>query len=196
MNKIRHWALLLTFVVLLVNCGASREQIVIHSITRDEGIFSEVNSPDGPPPGYADLVIKASLKTHLKGYTLLEPKDSPRGGPSYTFVINIDGQAKTYEAKGKEERGPRFDDQGKELPEGGLGMQYAFEQKLRLKPGPHRIFFGIPGEQYSKELNLTLQEGESYLLNFKPFYMRYPRGGRPAFELGLCGYNASLTKIQ
>ena len=32
--------------------------------------------------------------------------------------------------------------------------------------------------------------------DFKPFYRRYPRGGRPAFELGLCGYNASLTKIQ
>ena len=73
MKKIMHWALLLAFVVLAANCGASREQIHTQSITVCEGIFCEVNTSDGPPPGYADVVIKASLKTHLPGEgTLLE----------------------------------------------------------------------------------------------------------------------------
>ncbi len=195
MKKIRHWALLLTFVVLLANCGASREQIANQSITRIEGVFCEVNTPEAPPPGYADLVIKVSLKTPLRGRTLLEPKIPPHGALFYTFVINIDGQAKTYEVKGREERDPPVDDQGKKLPEGGLGMQYAFEKKLRLKVGSHRLFFGIPGELYYKEINLTLEGGESYLLSFKPNYRRYPHGGRQAFELGLFGYSVSLSRI-
>jgi hypothetical protein len=196
MKKVSPWALLLAFIVLSASCGASREQIRAQSITRSGGIFCEVNSPDGPPPpGYADLVIKVSLKTPLRGRTLLEPKIPPHGAPFYTFVINIDGQAKTYEVKGKGERDPQFDDQGKKLPEGGLGMQYAFEQKLRLKPGSHRLFFGIPGELYSKEINLTLEGGESYFLRFKPNYRRYPHGGRQAFELGLFGYSVSVSRI-
>ena len=73
MKKMMHRALVLAFVVLAANCGASREQIHTQSKTLCEGIFREVNTPDGPPPGYADVVIKASLKTHLSGEgTLLE----------------------------------------------------------------------------------------------------------------------------
>jgi hypothetical protein len=181
-------------IMALTGCGANQAKINLHSKSWVQDIFQEM--PDGgkPPRGYADLVIKASLKTHLKGYFLLEPRGSRHGEPFNTFMINIDGQAKTYEVKGKEERGPQFDDQGKESPEVGLGMQYAFEQKLRLKAGNHRLFFGIPGEEYSKEINLTLEEGETYLLHFKPNYRCY-RSGRAAFELGVCGYTAFLNKI-
>lgn len=134
------------------------------------------------------------MKTHLKGYSPLEPKGSLHGGPFYTFVINIDGQAKTYQVKGKEEGGPQFDDQGKRSPESGLGMQYALEQKLRLKAGNHRIFYGIPGEQSYQEINLTLEDGETYLLQFKPHY-HWDRSGRTAFELGVRSYSAVLNII-
>jgi hypothetical protein len=158
-----------------------------------QDVFQEM--PDGgkPPRGYADLVIKASLKTHLKEYSLMERKGSLHGGPFYTFVVNIDGQAKTFKVKGQEEQGPYFDEKGKKSPEGGLGMQYAFEQKLRLKSGNHLIFFGIPGEQCYKEIHLTLEDGETYLLQFKPHY-HWVRSGT-AFELGVRSYSAVLNKI-
>ena len=54
MKKIMHWALLLAFSVLAANCGATREHIRTQSITWCGGIFCEVDTPDGPPPGFAD----------------------------------------------------------------------------------------------------------------------------------------------
>ena len=107
MKKMMHWALLLAFVVLAANCGAAREQIRTQSKTEREGVFQEVTTADGPPPGFADVVIKASLKTHLSGEgTLLESGNSPHGGPFYHFVVNIDGQAVTWKVPGQRENLP------------------------------------------------------------------------------------------
>lgn len=194
MKKIASHLMTMFSIMALTGCGAKLAEIHLQSQSRVPGVFQEMPEGGKPPQGYADLVIKASVKTHLKGYFLLEPKSSPHGGPFYTFVINIDGQAKTYEVKGKEESGPLLDDQGKDSPERGSGMQYAFEKKLRLKAGNHRMFLGIPEEEYSREINISLEEGESYLLHFKPNYRCY-RSGQQAFELGLYGYTVFLNKI-
>ena len=100
MKNMVHLVLTLSLAVCLANCGAAREQIRTQSITEREGVFQEVTTAVGPPAGFADVVVKASFKTHLSGEgTLLESGDSPHGGPFYRFVMNIDGQAVTWEVE-------------------------------------------------------------------------------------------------
>ncbi len=180
--------------ILLAGCGANMEMIRSKSQSQASHIFQEVKGTSQPPAGYADLVVKSSLKTHLPGYYLVEAKSSPHGQPTYTFVVNIDGQATTYEVQGRREDGPAVYDQGRTSSEKGVGMQYVLDRNFRLKAGRHKIFLGLPGDQYFKEVDVTLQEGESYELDFQPHYRRY-KWGREAFENGLCGYAASLKKI-
>jgi hypothetical protein len=187
MKKIMHWALLLAFVVLAANCGASREQIHTQSKSLCEGIFCEVNTPDGPPPGYADVVIKASLKTHLSGEgTLLESRSSPHGGPFYHFVVNIGGQAVTWKVPGQRENLPVVRDRHSQ--DEGDGMRYALEKRIRLRAGTHQIFFGVPEENYAKTVTVNLREGASATLEFRPIYSRY-KLGHPAFRNGFLGFS-------
>jgi hypothetical protein len=188
MKKIMDWALLLAFVFLAANCGASRQQIHTQSKTLCEGIFCEVTTPDGPPPGYADVVIKASLKTHLPGEgALLEFGNCPHGGEFYHFVINIDGQAVTWKVPGQREnislaRGQHSQDEGD-------GMKYALEKKIWLRAGTHRVFLGVPESNATKTVTVNLQEGKSYTLEFRPIYTR-PKAGHPSFRNGFLGFNA------
>lgn len=180
--------------IILAGCGANMEMIRSKSQSQASQVFQEVKDMSQLSPGQAHLAIKVALKTHLPGYYLLEPISSPHGQPTYTFVVNIDGQAKTYEIQGRLEEGPAVDDQGRVSSEKGLGMKYVLEQNYRLEAGGHKIFLGIPGNQYYKEVNVTLEERQSHVLEFRPHYRRYTRG-REAFENGLFGYAASLHKI-
>jgi hypothetical protein len=53
---------------------------------------------------------------------------------------------------------------------------------------------GIPGDQYCKEIAVTLEDGKSHILEFQLHYRR-DKWGREAFENGLFGYTAPLHKI-
>src|SRR4030042_7151516 len=187
MKNMVHLVLTLSLAVVLANCGAAREQIRTQSITEREGVFQEVTTTAGPPAGFADVVVKTSLKTHLSGEgTLLETGDSPHGGPFYRFVVNIDGQAVTWKVKGVRENVPLVD--GRHFPEEGAGMRYVLEKKIRLHAGAYSIFFGVPEENYNKTVTVNLQEGKSYALEFQPIYPRYKQG-HPASRLGFLGFN-------
>jgi hypothetical protein len=192
MKKIMHRALLLAVVVLAANCGAAREQIHAQSKTLCEGIFCEVNSSDGPPPGYADVVIKASLKTHLPGEgTLLEFGNCLHGREFYHFVINIDGQAVTWKVPGQREnislvRGQHSQDEGD-------GMKYALAKKIWLRAGTHRVFLGVPESNSTKTVTVNLQEGKSYTLEFRPIYTRH-KAGHPSFRNGFLGFNLTCDQ--
>ena len=191
MKKIMHWALLLAFVVLAANCGAAREQIRTQSLTEREGVFQEVTTTEGPPPGFADVVVKASLKTHLSGEGfLLESRNSPHGQPAYRFILNIDGQAVTWDAPGQRENIPVVDDQHSQ--DEGDGIKYALENRIRLRAGTHRIFFGVSEENSTKTVTVNLQEGKSYTLEFQPIYPRHAKRGHPAFRLGFLGFSARI----
>jgi len=186
MKKIMHWAFLLAFVVLAANCGAAREQIRTQSKTLCEGIFCEVNTPDGPPPGYADVVIKASLKTPLPGEYRLESGSSPHGGPFYHFTVNVDGQAVTWKVPGQRENLPVV--KGQDSPDEGDGMRYTLEKKIRLRAGTHQIFLGVREKNTAKTVIVDLREGALSTLEFRPISPRY-KHGRPAFRLGFLGFN-------
>ena len=71
----------------------------------------------------------------------------------------------------------------------GDGMRYALEKRIRLRAGKHRIFFGVPEENYAKTVTVNLQEGKSYTWEFQPIYPRHKQG-HPAFRLGFLGFNA------
>ncbi|MBU4447923.1 MAG: hypothetical protein KKD99_04990, partial [Proteobacteria bacterium] len=188
MKNIMHWALLLAFVFLAANCGAAREQIRTQSLTEREGVFQEVTTVDEPPPGFADVVVRASLKTHLSGEgALLECKNSPHGGPFYHFTLNIDGQAVTWKVPGLRENLPVVKDRHSQ--DEGDGMKYGLEKRIRLRAGTHRIFFDVPEENYAKTVTVNLQDGKSSTLEFQPTYPRY-KWGHPAFRLGFLGFNA------
>ena len=188
MKKIMRSVFVVAVLILAANCGAAREQIRTQSMTEREGVFQEVTTVDEPPPGFADVVVKASLKTHLSGEgPLLECENSPHAGPFYHFTLNIDGQAVTWEVKGVSENSPLV--QGRHLPEEGKGMKYSLEKRIRLRAGTHRIFFGVPEEDYTHTMTVDLQEGKSSTLEFQPTYPRY-KWGHPAFRLGFVGFNA------
>jgi hypothetical protein len=190
MKNMVHLVLTLSMALFLANCGAAREQIRTQSITEREGVFQEVPTADGPPPGFADLVVKASLKTHLSGEgALLESGNSPHGGPFYHFVVNIDGQAVTWEVKGVRENAPIVN--GEHFPDEGEGIRYMLEKKIRLRAGMHNVFVGVPAENYTKTMTITVSAGTAHTLEFYPIYSRYQRG-HPAFRLGFLGFNARL----
>jgi hypothetical protein len=190
MKNMVHLVLMLSMTVFLANCGAAREQIRTQSITEREGVFQEVPIASEPPAGFADVVVKASLKTHLSGEgTLLESGD--HGGEFHHFVLNIDDQAVTWEAKGVRENSPIVN--GRHFPEEGDGMRYVLEKKIRLHAGAYSIFFGVPEENYTKTVTLNLQEGKSYSLEFWPIYPRHKQGHR-ASRNGFLGFNLTCDQ--
>jgi len=188
MKNMVHLFLTLSLLVCVANCGVAREQIRPQSIAEREGVFQEVTTTGGPPPGFADVVVKASLKTHLSGAgPLAKFQNSPHGGPFYHFTINVDGQEVTWKVPGQRENLPVGN--GRHFPEEGEGMRYVLEKKIRLHARAYSIFFGVPEENYSETMTVNLQGGKSYTLTFQPIYPRY-KWGHPASQLGLLGFNA------
>ena len=177
---------------------ADGKEIMSKSQSDRTDIFSEVKEEGMPPKGFVDLIIKASIKTHLEGYYILESKESLHGKPAYPFVFNIDGQAVTWKVEGQKHIIPAYDKEGKTStdPEAGEGVKYVLEKRVRLTAGSHRIFFGLPEEYYSKNFDITLKEDEVYVLEFKPTYKYKTRPYRiPAFLKGIKHYTVSLYKI-
>jgi len=157
--------------IALFGCGATAKEIRAKSLSERSDVFHEVEEGTAPK-GFVDVVIKASIKTHLEGYYSLESKESIHGKPGYPFVLNIDGQSATWKVNGQKDSQPKYDEKGKTIadPEAGEGMNYILERKIRLAAGPHRIFLGLPEDDYALEANLIFKEGGPYVLEFKPVY--------------------------
>jgi hypothetical protein len=158
-------------------------------------VFTE--APEGSvPAGYADLVIKASIKIPLEGYYALGSKTSIYEKEGYHFLINIDGQAVLWKVAGQKETIPLYDEMGgvSQNPDAGAGMKYILERKIRIAVGQHKIFFGLPAKPYSTKVRLTLKEGESPVLELKPRYRYKTMPTRiPSFLEGIAGYEILLN---
>jgi hypothetical protein len=154
---------------------------------------------EGPAPsGFANVVIKASIKTPLEGYYPLESKKSAHGKPDFTFLVNIDGQAILWKAAGRKHELPNYVD-GKTScdPEAGEGMKYVLEKKVRLAAGAHNVFFGLPGEAYYTTTQITLKSGVLYVLEYKPvyWYKRLPTR-IPTFLKGIDKFEVMFGEIR
>ncbi len=183
---VRKWILLL-FIIALGGCAAS-EQIRVKSQSERTDVFREVPKETPPSEGFADLTIRASLKTHLEGFYLVEFGDTRHGETRYPFLINVDGQAAIWEVDGQRETVKRESAKDKN-PEAGEGMRYLLEKRIRLAPGPHRVFFSLPSEKVALEIEIVLVEGNANDLQFKPVY-RSRRISRENFLYGILTYKA------
>ncbi len=189
---------LAVLAIVLISCGTTSKELKAKSISQRNDIFSEA-AAGTPPKGFADLTIKASVKTPLEGYYPLESGESLRGRVVYPAVFNIDGQAVTWDMKGEKEGIPMYDNDGKTShdPEAGDGMKYFIEKKVRLISGTHKIFFGLPGENYFTETEVSLKDRETYYMVFAPVYKYKTRPYRiPTFLKGIKEYAVFLNESQ
>ena len=189
-------AIVLIFLAALIGCNASAKKIAAKSLSEKTDVFTEVTDAGVPPQGFADVVIRAAIKTHQEGHYLLERRHSPHGKPVYRFLFNIDGQAAVWKVAGKKEELPASDEQGKTSrnPEAGSGIKYVLEKKLRLRPGSNKISFGLPADKYFLETSVTTTEGETAVLEFKPVYRYKTIPTRiPTFLKGISHYEVYLN---
>ncbi|PKN69160.1 MAG: hypothetical protein CVU54_11670 [Deltaproteobacteria bacterium HGW-Deltaproteobacteria-12] len=183
-------------ILALIGCGATAKTIKQKTQNERVGVFTEVKNADAPAQGFAVLNIKATIKTHLEGYYCLESKDSAHGKPGYPFLINIDGQAATWAVNGLKESVPLYDKDGKTSldPEAGDGIKYILGKKIQLRPGTHKVFLVLPADDYFREVEITLKEGDSITLEFRPVYKFKTQPTRiPNFKKGIKEYEVYLN---
>lgn len=178
---------LAVFVSAVWGCGFTAREITRMSLSERTDVFKEVAEGGPASEGLVDLLIKASVKTHVEGYYSFETSNTHHGQSDYPFLVNIDGQAVVWGVAGEEETTPMSADQEERDVEGGEGLRYTLRKTLRLAPGPHRFILGLPGEDFLMEVDLTLKENEVMTIEFKPIY-RTNRGDQcRSFVNGVTG---------
>lgn len=143
------------------------------------GIFVESAEAGPLPDGTAEMEIRMRVKTPHAGYFLLGSGGIPHGTDEYPVLLDIDGQAIEWKISGFEETEPALYSHGTRTPEGGKGVVYVLKKKIRISPGPHRVFFSLPAEGASTGIDITVREKGIYSLVLEPAYgkgKRYPNG--------------------
>ncbi len=197
-NKTTIGVVVLVLGLALVGCGATARRITAESQSERTDVFTEVTDAGARPQGSADMIVKANIKTHEAGYYIAESGESLHGKPGYPFVLNIDGQAAVWKVDGQKEVKPAYDEQGKTSkdPEAGTGVKYILEKKIRLRPGAHKVYFGLPEDEYCVEAEITLRDGEEAVLEFKPVYRYKTQPTRiPTFLQGIDRYEIFLNGV-
>ena len=158
------------------------------------GVFNEVLSEGPIPAGFADVVIRLSVKTPVAGYYPLEAK---RSAAAYPFVVNIDDQAVQWQAEGKKHVLSKYvDGKTSRDPEAGEGMKYMLEKKVRLAAGSHKVFLGLPEESQFTMADVSVKSGGLYTLEFKPKYRYKTIPTRiPTFLKGVDRLEVIFTEI-
>lgn len=198
MQKLITILLISTICIAFIGCSGAAKIVRQKTINERSDIFTEIGKSGVIEKGYAILKIKASIKTHLEDYYLYESASTMHGKPAYPFVINIDGQAVTWNVDGQKEVLPFNDKKGETShdPEAGEGIRYTLVKKIQLRPGLHKVFFVLPAENYFREVNITLHENKEAALELKPVYKYKNQPHRiPDFKKGIKKYEAYLNNI-
>jgi len=180
----------------LTGCGATAKEIQMKSRSERTDVFKELKAEEAVPNGFVDMVIQATIKTHAGGHYPLEPKEQFHGNPDYPFLINIDGQATIWKVNGIMDDTPLYDERGKARTdsEAGNGVKYILDKQIRIVAGTHRILFGLAAEGITKKFEVTLQDGEKYVLQLKPVYEYTIHPYRiPSFLEGVKDYEVFLN---
>jgi hypothetical protein len=178
-------------LAILSGCGAATRTIIARSTSERSDIFTEVAGSEASPSGYADMIIMASIKTHLDGFYMGEAKTSAHGTAAYPFLFNIDGQAAVWKAEGKKHQLPScVDGKTSKDPEAGEGIKYALNKKIRLRAGSHKLFFGLPEDDYYREVVINVKEDGAQMLEFRPEYKYKTIPTRiPTYRQGISHYD-------
>ena len=171
-------------VALFSGCGSALKEINAKSLSTRSDVFVEIKNGEAIPSGYANAIIIVSIKTPPIGYYLWESKDSFSGKPGFPFVFNIDGQAAVWKIDGQEEVTPPYDQKGEKILDGGRGIRYILNKKISLTTGPHKLFFGVPEDEYVGEFVIFVKDGVS-TLEFKPVYRGDHQRTAPSFLNGI-----------
>ena len=181
----------MALLIGLGGCGGAVKQITAESQGMRTDVFIEVKDQQPFAKEAVDLTIRASIKTPPEGYYLFGERTHPQGKDGYPFELNIDGQEIVWGMQGKPEITPRWDENGRIIPEGGEGIRYVLDKKIRLRPGFHHVVFGLPDENYFTEVKVSLREGEPHTLEFQPVYVMGRKHHR-SFYHGIKSYDAFL----
>lgn len=177
----------------LVGCVASSQEIKLHSESLRADVFKEVKGEE-LQPGFADVIIKTSLKTPVQQPSADNKSQiTTPGNEGCPFLLNIDGQAVQWVVDGQKETAPFIDASGKHNQEGGEGIKYVLEKKIRLKAGTHKVFFGLSALNYYKQFEIAVHEGKIYVVELKPVYSWKHRNMVRSFEKGLAYYEISVN---
>jgi hypothetical protein len=171
-------------VALLWGCGSALKEINAKSLSTRSDVFVEIKNDEAIPSGYSDVIIKVSIKTPSTGYYLWESKDSFSGKPGFPFVLNIDGQAAVWKIDGQEEITSPYDEKGERIPDGGRGIRYILNKKIRLTTSSHKLFLGVREEEHAREFVIFVKDGVS-TLEFKPVYRGNHQRTAPSFINGI-----------
>jgi hypothetical protein len=190
---------IIILVITLTGCGTTSKEIQAKSQSERSDVFTETRTAAPLPADFADLLIRAHIKTPLDGYYFFESHASLHGKPGYPFLINIDSQAMVWKLDGFKDSSPLHETDGKTSreQEAGEGMKYVLEKRLKLRAGQHRIFFGLPEENYSATTDIVLKSGEKAILEYKPVYRykTFPTRIRTFLE-GISRYEVFLNGKQ
>jgi hypothetical protein len=171
-NPFQLFTTLITFATL-AGCAGNAELVKKMSVSTNMNIFQEIDEHSQPVPGYVDLRVHSSLKTHKPG--IYSNKDI-HGTQEYILLVNIDGQATALTGCMNEERS---ETRSIRDPEEGEGIRYQFTKKLRVKTGAHRVVVALPADNLVAESEVILSEGQSNSLTIEPAYGSIPGKQRP-----------------
>lgn len=170
----RRIVLLMVLSAMLGGCANSPALIKSSSISTRADVFEEFTNGAQIPPGYADVRLTATFKTHLPG---LYSASDTHGTPDYKLLLNVDGQVEHLQASLQSEKtGANLAD-----PEAGAGVMYRFSKAIRLKAGEHKVVLALPGDELAIERQVTLTEGSSNSLILEPVYRQAPGKRRPGY---------------
>ena len=155
-------------------------------------IFMETKDMEPPPEGFSDLTIRASIKTHSGEHAVWWIKDI-HGKSGYPFIINIDGQAVTWQVEGYDEDESKPGEKDRSNPEAGSGRKYVLEKRVRLREGAHTVSFGLSAENYFTQVEIETMQETQTILEFKPVYRKRSRAATRSFLLGIERYKALVN---
>lgn len=176
--------LIALLLILISGCGNHLKEIIAKSQSTRSDVFIEIKDDEAIPTGYSDVIIKMSIKTRPSGFYLWESKGSCSGKTGFPFVFNIDGQAVVWKIDGQEEITSTYDEKGMRIPDGGKGMRYILNKKIRLRTGSHKLFLGIPEDEYAREFIISVKDRVS-ILEFNPVYRKDRGRTSPSFLYGI-----------
>jgi hypothetical protein len=169
---------------LISGCGSALQEINAKSLSTRSDVFVEIKNDETIPSGYANVIITVSIKTSPKGYYLWESNDSFSGKPGFPFVFNIDGQAALWKVDGQEEITATYNEKGERIPDGGRGIRYILNKKIRLATGSHKLFLVVPEDEFAREFVIFVKDGVS-TLEFKSVYRGDHQRTTPSFLNGI-----------
>jgi len=188
-KKTRPIIAIILAIVFMTGCAVNHELVKTAGISTRQDAFQEITSEAEPIPGYADLRIFTSLKTHKPG---IYSSSDIHGTPDYKLLLNIDGQAVILRGSlQKENNEPmKLVD-----PEAGDGIRYRFSSNLRLRAGTHRIVVALPDDGIAVEREINLNEGKVNHLVLEPIYSSKP-GKRRVGTYSTTGFMEGIRSIR